>query len=165
LKILDVPVCLDADALNLMSAHEDLSGLLKVPAVVTPHPREMARLLGCDIEEVQADRFSTAQEFAQQHNVVVVLKGAGTVVASPDGEVAVLESGSPALATGGTGDVLAGIIGALLAQGYEAFDAARAGVLLHALAGEEAARLHGESGVRAMDVVDAMGIVLLQHNR
>jgi ADP-dependent NAD(P)H-hydrate dehydratase / NAD(P)H-hydrate epimerase len=126
---------IDADALNLLA---------KAPqkvrdAVLTPHPGEAARLLGSDTTRVQADRFAAARALAKRYDAIVVLKGAGSLVAAPDGRVAVCPWGNPGMATGGTGDVLTGVIAALRAQGLPAWDAACAGVALHARAGDVAA--------------------------
>ncbi len=133
-----LPTVIDADALNVMSElPELLAGLAAAcPArILTPHPGEMARLLRRSVADIQADREGLAQEAARRWGAVVVLKGAHTVVASPDGRCSVDPHAVPALATGGTGDVLAGLIGALLAQGSDSFTAAVTGVFVHASAG------------------------------
>jgi ADP-dependent NAD(P)H-hydrate dehydratase / NAD(P)H-hydrate epimerase len=157
----EVPVLLDADGLN---AHAAKLGVLRDaggPVVLTPHEGELGRLLGCPSDEVKAHRLACARRAAADSGAVVVLKGDDTLVTRPDGFVAVSPGGSPALATAGTGDVLSGVIGALLAKGMDAFTAACAGVRLHALAGERAAdQLHGPDGVVAGDVVAALPIVL-----
>jgi ADP-dependent NAD(P)H-hydrate dehydratase / NAD(P)H-hydrate epimerase len=157
----EVPVLLDADGLN---AHAEKLGVLRDaggPVVLTPHEGELGRLLGCPSDEVKAHRLACARRAAADSGAVVVLKGDDTLVTRPDGFVAVSPGGSPALATAGTGDVLSGVIGALLAKGMDAFTAACAGVRLHALAGERAAdQLHGPDGVVAGDVVAALPIVL-----
>lgn len=160
-----VPLCLDADALNLLAKDPKLWNGITAPVVATPHPKEMARLLGGSVEEVQRDRFAAALRLAMGRKCVVVLKGAGTVVADPSGAVHVIESGSPALATGGTGDVLAGVIGGFLAQGRDPVEAATAGALLHGRAGELAARRYGEAGVKAGDVIEALGEVFVEWER
>jgi ADP-dependent NAD(P)H-hydrate dehydratase / NAD(P)H-hydrate epimerase len=133
------PIVLDADALNLAAASEDLRARIARhdgPVVVTPHPLEAARLLGVTAAIVQADRLENARELAQRLNAVVVLKGAGSVIARPDGEVAINTTGNPGLATGGTGDVLAGLCGALLGQGWPAWEAALGAVWLHGAAAD-----------------------------
>jgi NAD(P)H-hydrate epimerase len=162
---LRVPACLDADALNLIAADPDLWSRLQAPAVVTPHPKEMARLTGSSVADVQRDRMAAAADLAAQRGCVVVLKGAGTVVAEPSGTAAVIDAGGPALAAGGTGDVLAGLIGGLLAQGIHPPAAARAGALLHAMAGDLAAERFGLSGLRAGDVATAVGEVFARWDR
>jgi hydroxyethylthiazole kinase-like uncharacterized protein yjeF len=133
------PLLLDADALNLLAASPELQGRLAQhhgPAVLTPHPLEAARLLGVTTAIVQADRLENARELAQRLGVVVVLKGAGSIVARPDGEIAINPTGNPGLATGGTGDVLAGLCAALLAQGWPAWEAALGAVWLHGAAAD-----------------------------
>ena len=138
----------DADALNLLAA-----GQVSLPAgaVLTPHPGEAARLLGCTAAQVQADRPQAAKELARRYQAVVVLKGAGTLIASPQGQLAVCSNGHPAMAGAGFGDVLAGLIGALLAQGLPAYAAACLAVWLHARAGEQLAG-HGR-GMAASDLL------------
>jgi len=154
-----VPLVLDADALTALAQSgrpslADANG----PRVLTPHPGEAGRLLGCTNREVQDDRYEAARRLATLTGATVVLKGAGTIVAAPNGAMRVCPFGTPALATGGTGDVLAGVVAALLAAGAPAFDAAAAGVALHALAGERAAR--GDRGLLASEVADAIPGVL-----
>jgi ADP-dependent NAD(P)H-hydrate dehydratase / NAD(P)H-hydrate epimerase len=130
---------IDADALNLLATDGQLALLLRGrpgATVVTPHPLEAARLLGMDAAAVQQDRIEAARALARRFNAVALLKGAGTVIARPDGRYAINTTGSPALATAGSGDVLAGMIGALLAQGATAWDAALAAAWLHGRAGE-----------------------------
>lgn len=136
----------DADALNQLAA-----GHVQLPkdCVITPHPGEAARLLGVSTQEIQADRPAAARALAKKYDAVCVLKGSGSLIASPSGELALADHGHPAMATGGLGDVLAGLIGALLAQKMPAFEAACLGVWLHALAGEKC----GASG-RGMAAAD-----------
>ncbi len=165
LRAAAVPICLDADGLNLLAEYPELWGEVRSPLVITPHPKEMARLMRQRVEEIQQDRFARAHELAMARGCTVVLKGAGTLVAEPDGVVTVINAGNPGLATGGTGDVLAGIIGALLAQGLETGVAARAGTLVHAAAGDVAAARWGEAGLRAGDVVEALGAVWAKYGR
>ena len=136
------PLVVDADALNLCAASPDLAARLAAhggPSVVTPHPLEAARLLGVTAAIVQADRLEHARELAQRLNAVVVLKGAGSVIARPDGIVAINTTGNPGLATGGTGDVLAGLIGTLLGYGWPAWEAAVGGAWLHGAAADRLA--------------------------
>ncbi|NCT67038.1 MAG: NAD(P)H-hydrate dehydratase [Rhodanobacteraceae bacterium] len=130
------PRVLDADALNLLAQAQQP---LAAPAVLTPHPGEAARLLGCDVAAVQHDRFGAARALAARYAAVVVLKGAGSLVAEPHGCVALCPWGNPGMASGGMGDVLTGVIAALLAQHLAPWDAARLGVALHARAGDLAA--------------------------
>lgn len=132
------PVVLDADALNMVAAGVDLRNALshRSGALLTPHPLEAARLLGCSAAQVQADRLAAARRLAVDFGAVVVLKGAGSVIARPDGLAVINVTGGPALATAGTGDVLAGLCGALLAQRWPAWEAALAAVWLHGAAAD-----------------------------
>lgn len=159
------PICIDADGLNLLSRNPEWWDLIQVPTVVTPHPKELARLLGGDVASVQRDRFASASQLAVRRRTVVVLKGAGTVVAEPDGSVTVIDAGNPGMATAGTGDVLAGLVGGLLAQGLEPVQAAQAGALLHGCAGDRASRSRGQAALRATDVLTGIGDVLAGWNR
>lgn len=133
------PLVIDADGLNALAGYTD--SLLEAAAlpVLTPHPGELSRLTGLPVPAINADRLAAAREAAARFGAIVVLKGAGTVVAYPDGEAFINTSGNAALATGGTGDVLAGVIAAFIAQGLTSHDAAVAGVYIHGLAGELAA--------------------------
>ncbi len=142
----EVPVLLDADALTALAAKPELAQPAAGRLVLTPHPGEMAALLNSTIEAVEADRPAAARTVAERFQAVVVLKGSRTFVAAPDGDWAIWPRPNAALAKGGSGDVLAGIIGALLAQGLPCFHAAQLGVTVHALAGE---RLRAEFGERA----------------
>jgi NAD(P)H-hydrate epimerase len=158
------PLVLDADALNALAPHRDRLKGMKRPLVLTPHPGEFARLLGCDIPTVQAHRQDRAVRFAAEHGVVVALKGQGTVVT--DGQrLYVNTTGNPGMATGGTGDVLAGLVAALLGQGLEAFAAAQLGVYLHGLAGDRARDAVGEVSLIATDLLDHLPGALQAHHR
>ena len=150
------PMVLDADGLNAVAGHADVLGRASGPLILTPHPGEMARLLGTTAAEVQRDRLGAASRLAREQNVCVVLKGAGTVIAAPDGRLAVNSTGNPGMATAGTGDVLTGLLAGLLAQGLPVWEAACAGVYLHGLAGDLAALEQGEAGVIAGDVIRAV---------
>jgi len=150
---LSCPVVLDADALNLLARNLELGQTATVPLVLTPHPGEIARLLQRSVAEVQRDRVGTAREAASAWNAVVVLKGARTVIAAPDGRVRVNPTGNPGLASGGSGDVLTGAIVSLLGQGLAPFEAAVAGVYLHGLAADLAAQ-RGMVGLLAGDVAE-----------
>jgi NAD(P)H-hydrate epimerase len=150
-----LPMVIDADGINALAS--DLS-LLKRPnrgnIILTPHPGEMGRLLGVTAETVQKDRMGTASHFAQKWGVIVVLKGAHTLVAAPDGSVAISNTGNPGMATAGAGDVLTGIIGGLLAGGMAPQSAAINGVVLHGLAGDIACNETGEIGLIASDIIN-----------
>jgi len=155
-----VPLLVDADGLNAIAAggRSARARLLQrpLPTIVTPHPGEMGRLVGTTAEEVQRRRLETARDLARETGAVVVLKGQRTLVARPRGSSAVNPTGNPGMATGGTGDVLAGMIGALLARGTEAWAAACAGVYLHGAAGDVAGERKGQESLVAMDVVDVL---------
>ncbi|HEX2908404.1 MAG TPA: NAD(P)H-hydrate dehydratase [Phototrophicaceae bacterium] len=152
------PLVLDADGLNLLSEVDNWWSLLPANTVITPHPGEMARLAKLEISQVQAQRFELAKQKAAEWNVVLLLKGAHTLVAEPGGRVVVLPFKTDALATAGTGDVLAGAIAGLLAQGLTPFDAAVVGAYLHGLAGMQAATGWGSTrSVVAGDVLEALG--------
>jgi NAD(P)H-hydrate epimerase len=144
---------LDADALNNLSRIENWPALLHVPTVITPHPGELARLSGLPVPEIQADRLATARRFAAEWNVTLVLKGANSIIAAPDGAARISPFANPALASGGTGDVLAGVIAGLVAQRVPAFEAASLGVYLHALAAEHLRRELGSAGAIAGDLL------------
>ncbi|MGB7190334.1 MAG: NAD(P)H-hydrate dehydratase, partial [Acidobacteriaceae bacterium] len=149
-----VPMVLDADALNLLSKHrERINGSGKT-RVLTPHPGEMARLAGTSIQDVQANREAVAREFAVKYQVTLVLKGWRTLIAHPDGGITVNTTGNPALAKGGSGDILTGIVAAMLAQYPERVaDAVNAAVYLHGLAADFAVREQNEHTLLATDVV------------
>jgi ADP-dependent NAD(P)H-hydrate dehydratase / NAD(P)H-hydrate epimerase len=157
----ELPLVLDADGLGAHAGRlRDLAAIRKEPTVLTPHAGELARLLRLESAEIERQRLLYTRTAAQQARAVVLLKGDDTLIADAGGRVAVSPGGSPALATAGTGDVLTGVIAALLAQGLEPFTAAAAGVWLHAEAGREAARRQGApEGVIASDVIAALPAV------
>lgn len=152
----DRPLLIDADGLNALASQQDLLCGLDRPVILTPHPGEFARISGKDVAEVQSDRIQHAAALAAlSEPLIVVLKGAGTVVT--DGRrYYVNATGNPGMATGGSGDVLSGVISALVAQNLPAFEAARLGVFIHGLAGDIARDHHGEVGMIAGDIVDAL---------
>jgi ADP-dependent NAD(P)H-hydrate dehydratase len=152
----DKPLVIDADGLNALVGQTELLSGLKRPVVITPHPGEFARLSGAPVKTVQAERIERAAALAAiAEPLVVVLKGAGTVVS--DGKrYYVNTTGNPGMATGGTGDVLTGVIAALLGQKLPAFEAAQLGVFIHGVAGDVARDQHGETGLIAGDIVDAL---------
>jgi ADP-dependent NAD(P)H-hydrate dehydratase / NAD(P)H-hydrate epimerase len=147
----------DADGLNAFEGMaEKLTGK-DHPVVITPHPGEMARLTGLSIPQIQRDRIEVARKFAREHDLVVVLKGHRTLVASPDGEVWVNTTGNPGMATGGTGDILTGIVAGMMAQNPERILQAILGaVYLHGLAGDVAREEMGEQSLVATDMVRAL---------
>jgi len=156
LPAVGIPLVIDADGLNLLAQRK--SGLKDRASstVLTPHPGELGRLLGTEVANVQSDRLRCAREAAARFDCVVLLKGHRTIVARPDGNAVVVPTGGPELATAGTGDVLTGVVVALLAAGLEPFDAAWAAAYVHGEAGAMAARRHGTNGVVAWDVAEAL---------
>jgi NAD(P)H-hydrate epimerase len=156
-KKFNTPMVLDADGLNAFEGHAaELSGKGR-SLVITPHPGEMARLLGSNAAAVQRDRINIARSFAGEHELIVVLKGHRTLVAAPDGEVWVNATGNPGMATGGTGDVLTGMVAGLIAQNPQRiFEAALAAIYLHGLAGDVARESMGEHSLTATDLVKSL---------
>jgi NAD(P)H-hydrate epimerase len=154
------PLIIDADGLNLLASNLKLVNSFKQPVVLTPHPGEMARLIGSTISEVQADRIGTARHYAKEWQVTIVLKGARTIIAAPDGRIFINSTGNSGMATAGTGDILAGMIGGLIAQGLEVTNAAVAGVYLHGLAGDLAASNISPIGIIASDLITNIAIAI-----
>lgn len=156
------PLVIDADALNCICNKPEILKNLKAPAIITPHPGEMARLLHSTPKTVNSNRENTAIDFAKKFGVVTVLKGAGTIIASPDGEVYINHTGNSGMATGGSGDVLSGIIGSLLAQGASPINAAAAGVFLHGTIGDLAAKKLGKISMLPTDMIDMIPTAYLK---
>jgi NAD(P)H-hydrate epimerase len=162
------PAVADADALNILASEKKITPALlasrRLPLVLTPHPGEAARLLRGTTAKIQADRLAAVRRIARQTGAIVVLKGHRTLVGDPAGRIAVNSSGNPGMATAGTGDVLTGMIGAFLARGLEAWDAARLAVFVHGDAGDRAAALMGHDGLIAGDLLskipDSMNALL-----
>ena len=151
---IDLPLVIDASALNAFAGRAHELNPRGLPRVLTPHPGELARILGTDTRTINDDRIAAAREAARACNAVVVLKGYQTLVAEPDGHVFVNPTGNPGMATGGMGDVLSGIIAALLARHTDPLDAACAAVYLHGLAGDLVAEEYGDTGLAALDVAE-----------
>lgn len=160
LEACDTISVLDADCINFLSLHKDVLGRMKCEKILTPHPAEMSRLTGKTVEEIQSSREETAIDFAKTHNCYLVLKGHNTVIASPTGSVFINTSGSSALAKGGSGDVLAGVIASLAAQGYDAETACKLGVYIHGLAADRLSHRYGKSGVLPSDLPKEIGAIL-----
>lgn len=152
----DAALVIDADGLNLLAQQVQQGFPVRGNWILTPHPAEAARLLNCQVSDIQRDRVQSATVLARRFGACVVLKGCGTVVADASGQYALCPSGNPGMATAGSGDVLTGIIAAQLGQGLSCYDAARIGVLAHALAGDRAAARHGEMALIAGDITDAL---------
>lgn len=159
LEEVSCPVVIDADGLNAIVDHLSVLSRAKSDLILTPHPGEFARLIGKPTAEVQANRIELARTFARTHQVVLVLKGARTIIARPDGTVTINPTGNAGMATGGTGDVLSGLLGALLAQHLSSEDAAVAGTYVHGLAGDLMKERHGEMGLIASDLIDGLSEV------
>ena len=152
-----IPLVLDADALNIIAEQPCLLKEARCPIVLTPHIREFARLSGLSVDEINSDRAEAARSFAREYNVTVVLKGHITYVASPDGELRYNDSvGNAGMATGGSGDVLAGVIASLISQGAKPYNAACAGVYIHGLAGDIAKEKFGEISMLPTDIIDCL---------
>jgi hydroxyethylthiazole kinase-like uncharacterized protein yjeF len=151
---------LDADALNVLARLPNWWQKLSQDVILTPHPGEMARLAGVAVDEVQRRRLDMARKIATEWRKVVVLKGAYTIVAAPDGRARISQSANPGLASAGTGDVLSGVIAGLAAQGPSPFDAAACGVYLHAQAGEIVRKELGETGMLAGDLLPVLPRVI-----
>lgn len=159
LKNAKSPVILDADGINCINMSISIFEDVKVPVVLTPHPGEMARLIGKTAAEVQANRISVAKQFAAEHNVILVLKGANTVVT--DGKsVLVNTTGNPAMAMGGSGDMLSGMIGAFISQGIAPFYAAAAAVYIHGLCGDTACQALSQRGMTVLDMIEQLGTLM-----
>jgi NAD(P)H-hydrate epimerase len=161
----DSPLVLDADALNALAADPDRlqqGGEGSRAIVITPHPGEMARLANTSVDDVQASRLDIAREFAVQHQLYVVLKGYRTLIATPDGKVFINPLGNPGMATGGTGDVLTGVLAAWLANLLDAEAACKIAVYLHALAGDLAEADEGEVAMTAGDLAAHLGDAVLE---
>lgn len=157
---LDRPTVVDADALSALAGHTDSLARAPAPRVLTPHLGEMSRLTGISTEALEAGRIAHARRFASEWGAVLVMKGAPTVTAAPDGRATVNSTGNPGMATAGAGDVLAGVIGALLAAGLDSYDAARLGVFVHGLAGDLAAAAIGPVGLAAGDLAERLPAAL-----
>ena len=151
-----VPVVLDADGINAAAMHISVGNTPRAPLILTPHPGEMSRLLGCSAEAIQHHRPDVAHQFAVEHGVVLVLKGHDTLIAAPDGRLLQSPTGNPGMATGGSGDVLAGLIGAFCAQGLPPFEAAFCGAFLHGAAGDTAAARRSQRGMLPRDLLSAL---------
>lgn len=163
----DIPIVLDADALNLVSTYSTLANTLvtrTAPTLVTPHPAEAARMLESTVGEVQKDRIATARLLARRFKVHALLKGNGSVLAAPDGHWSIVQAGNPGMATGGMGDVLSGVIGALLGQGLAPGSALQLGAYLHAAAGDRCVKEGiGPIGLTAGEVIDRVRMLINRH--
>lgn len=160
LPSIHVPAVYDADCINFFSLHKNELDRLSSPFILAPHEMEFSRLTGIAQDRIHAERERYASEFAAKHNCVIVLKGHATVIADPNGQICVNTSGCSALAKGGSGDVLAGVIASLLAQGHSCFDAASIGVYVHGLASDNLSKIYGVHGVLPGDLPREIGRIL-----
>jgi len=156
----NIPAVIDADGLNALAGRVELIAKKRGGLILTPHPGEMARLQGATVQEIQQNRVRVARQFAREKGLVLVLKGARSIVASPEGDVFINPTGNPGMASGGMGDVLTGIVGGFLAQGLPPLEAAKLGVYLHGLVGDFVAHKTGERGIIAMDLIPEIPRVL-----
>jgi len=150
------PIVIDADAINALSKNISILQKAKAPLILTPHLGEMARLLNTKKSSIEKDRSHKAKTFAQRYHCVLLLKGHRTVVASPNGKIHINKTGNAGMATAGSGDVLTGIISALLAQSLTPFEAAKWGAMIHGKAGDLAAQSHTKCAMIATDIIDAI---------
>jgi len=154
------PIVLDADGINALAGNLSILKKIKGQLVITPHPGELSRLLGLEVAEIQKNRIKLAKAFAKKYNVVTVLKGHRTIVASANGTTYINKTGNPGMASGGCGDVLTGIIASLLGQGMSAPEAAKFGVYIHGLMADVVAKEKGESSLIATDLLKVLPQVL-----
>ena len=151
---------LDADGINAIAGHKDILKKKNCDIIITPHIGEMSRLTGRKTEYIMNNFMPVAKDFAREYNVITVLKGANTVIALPDGKIYINTKGNSGMATAGSGDVLAGIIGSFVAQGLPPWQAAVSGVYIHSSAGDMAAKKLGEHGMIAGDILDNIPYVI-----
>ncbi len=159
MKNAECPVIVDADGINCLKERISIIRDIKVPIVLTPHPGEMARLLSVQVAEIQENRIKIAKAFAKEYGVILVLKGANTVVTDGN-RVFVNVTGNPGMAMGGSGDMLSGMLGAFVAQGINPFDAARAAVYIHGLCGDRAAEKFSQRGMLVSDMTEQLGALM-----
>jgi len=160
IKTLDLPIILDADGLTSLAVQPKTLLATKQPLILTPHPGEMARLIRSTAKEVQEDRIGISRNFSQSHRVYLILKGHRTLIATPKGEIFINPTGNPGLASGGTGDVLTGMIGGLICQGFEILPSLQISVYLHGLAGDDVAQELGEKSLIATDIIKKIPTLL-----
>lgn len=158
-KNANCPVVIDADGINLLAQSIDILKQAKTPIILTPHPLEMSRLCGKRVREINNDRLKTATDFAKEYGVYLVLKGSGTIVAAPNGKTYVNPTGNAGMATGGSGDVLSGIMAALLAYNTDIFTAVKTAVYVHGAAGDSAAERLSETSLTPSDIIEELPCV------
>ena len=162
IESISLPLLIDADGLNALARNPDILKQAKAAVVLTPHPGEMARLMGIPTQAVQTDRLGTARKFSVACGVIVVLKGARTVIAEPGGHVYINPTGNPGMASGGMGDVLTGMIAGFMAQGWEPLFCAQFAAFLHGRIGDMLASRQGDRGIIATDIINEIPVVLQQ---
>ena len=162
LKQSQIPVVADADAINIIAKNKEFLKELKVPIILTPHPGEMARLVETTSKEIQKNRIEYARSFAANYKCYVVLKGARSVIATPDGHIFINPTGNPGMSSGGMGDILTGVISALISQKYNPEEACLLGTFIHGLSGDIVAEKTGCSGITATDVANSIPEALKQ---
>lgn len=159
IKNCEVPIILDADGINSIIGNIDILKSSKAPIILTPHPGEMARLIGKDVSFVQSNRAHCAKDFANEYNCILVLKGAGTVVTNGEA-VYVNPTGNPGMAMGGTGDMLTGMLASFIAQGIDPFDSAKCAVYIHGMCGDVCREKISERGMTVPDMLDELGALM-----
>ena len=157
-----MPVILDADGINIIAENINILDAAEAPVILTPHPGEMARLCGTTVKEIQAHRLEYAVSFARKHRVVLVLKGAGTIIAEPDGRAHLNLTGNAGMAKGGSGDVLAGMIASFAAQKIEPAKAAYGAVYLHGAAGDRCAKVFSKCAMLPTDLIGLLPKLFLE---
>jgi NAD(P)H-hydrate epimerase len=160
IKTLDLPIILDADGLTALATQPKTFPIKNRSFILTPHPGEMARLIRSQIKEVLEDRVGLSRNFSQSQHVHLVLKGHPTLITTPKGEVFINPTGNPGMASGGTGDVLTGMIGGLVCQGFDILTSVQIAVYIHGLAGDEVAREMGEKSLIATDILERLPTLL-----
>jgi NAD(P)H-hydrate epimerase len=158
----DSPIIIDADGINFLSKNIDIIEQIPTSLIITPHPKEMARLCGCSVSQIQENRFSNCKEFSEKYGCTVVLKGAGTIIFTPNQTPIINESGNSGLSKGGSGDVLAGMISAFVAQGVTPHYAAALGVYLHGLAADSLKKSFSEFSFLPSDIPKEVGKILAE---
>ncbi len=156
IKISQSPLVIDADGINILARNINIIRRANCPVVMTPHPGEMSRLTGLSITQIQSDREGVASEFAKRHGVYLVLKGSGSIVATPNGQTFINKSGNPGMATGGSGDVLSGITVSFLAQRQDITCAVKNAVFIHGMSGDDAARRLGRTYMLPSDMLEEL---------